>query len=232
MEAASPSINDVLDRFVATEGALDTGFREDVADLLRSYLDGYGHEMLSEPERELARARFDEDEETAAFCNQFGPEYILEGLPGFLGWFVIRKVMAVPEQTAAFRPVSAELAAWLVAEGIVEPGAADGAAALACSAASDLPVAEQLGSLLYVSAEELDHEAVLEYVDWETESSEISRIEPGRLWFRSELGEIGPVIVPPRAAEIAKLGWSVSALLFGRTEAGWYVLEMGNVYPS
>lgn len=232
MEAASPSINDVLDRFVAAEGALDTGLREDVADLLRSYLDGYGHEMLSEPEREIARTRFDEDEEAGAFCNLFGPEYILEGLPGFLGWFVIRKVMAGPELTAAFGPVSAELASWLVADGIVDPGAADGVAALAGSAASDLPAAEQLAELLYFSATDLDHDAVLEYAEWETERSEISRIEPGRLWFRSELGEIGPVIVPPRAAEIARIGWGVTALALGRTEAGWYVLEMGNVYPS
>jgi len=45
MEAAGPSIIDVLDRFVAAQGAFDTGFRENVVDLIPSYLEGYGHEM-------------------------------------------------------------------------------------------------------------------------------------------------------------------------------------------
>ncbi len=230
MRPGSPRISDVLERFLARPEA--TPDDEAVVDLLRSYLDGYGHQMLADEDAAFFHERYNEDEEASAFCNLFGPQYILEGLPEFLGWFVIRKVMAGPELTATFGPVAAELVRWLVEQGIVSAEAADGASELTREAAADLPAAEELGTLLYGSGTDVDHDAVLEYVDWESELAEISRIEPGKLWFRSELGEIGPVIVPKRATEIARLGWGLSAASFGRTEAGWYVLEMGNVYPS
>ena len=93
------------------------------------------------------------------------------------------------------------------------------------AAARDLPLAEELSTLLYDTGKGVDHDAVLEYVDWESELAEISRVEEGRLWLRSELGEIGPVIVAERASEIAKLGWQISAPGFGRTNAGWHILE-------
>lgn len=230
MNPASPSIEEVLARFLGRPGA--TGDDEAVVELLRSYLDGYGHQMLPDEEATSFFERYDEDEEAGAFCKLFGPAYILEGLPEFLSWFVIRKVAVGPELVAAFGPVADALVRWMVDEGIVSAEAADGAADLASAAARDLPAAEELSGLLYDSREPVGDEGVLEYVDWESELAEISRIEPGRLWFRSELGEIGPVIVPERATEIARLGWGVSAPGFGRTEAGWRILEMGNVYPS
>lgn len=230
MKPASPSIGDVLDRFLAHPET--TGEAESVVDLLRSYLDGYGYQMLPEEELAFFRERYDFDEEAGAFCNLFGPEYILEGLSEFLGWFVIRKVAAGPELTAAFGPVTDRLVAWLVEEGIVTVQAADGAKDLVTAAARDLPAAEELSALLYDSGRDVADADVLEYVDWETELAEISRVEPGKLWFRSELGEIGPVIVPERASELSRLGWGVSAPGFGRTQAGWHILEMGNVYPG
>lgn len=230
MKPASPSINDVLERFLSRTET--TGEDEGVVDLLRSYLDGYGHLMLSGKEAAFFQERYDQDEEAGAFCNLFGPGYVLEGLSEFLGWFVIRKVAAGPELTAAFGPVSDRLVAWMVEEGIVSADAADGAEELVTTAARDLPAAEELSGLLYDSGRDVNHDAVLEYVDWESKLGEISRIEPGRLWFRGELGEIGPVIVPERASELARIGWGVSAPSFGRTTDGWHILEMGNVYPS
>ena len=223
-------MDEVLARFLAE--ADPTGEAEGVVDLLRSYLDGYGHQMLSEEEAAFFHERYDEDPEEGAFCSLFVPEYILEGLPEFLGWFVIRKVMAGPELTAAFGPVTDRLAAWMVREEIVSVEAADGAAELTTAATRDLPAAEELSSLLYDSRKDVDNDAVLEYVDWETELAEISRIEPGKLWFKSELGEVGPVVVPKRATQIARPGWGVTALGFARTSDGWRVVEMGNVYPA
>lgn len=230
MKPASPSINDVLDRFVAEGSA--TGERENVVELYRSYLDGYGHDLLSAAERAFWQRRFDADEESGSFCNLFGSDRILEGLDGFLHWFVIRKVLGPPEAVPAAGPVCGDLTTWLVDKGYVDPRVADGAQELATAAARDLPLAEELSAVLYASGEEVDHDAVLGFADWETDVAEISRIEQGRLWFRSELGEIGPVLVPQRASEIARLGWGVSALAFGRTEVGWHILEMGNVYPA
>jgi hypothetical protein len=188
--------------------------------------------MLTTAERGFWQRRYDADEEAGSFCNLFGPDRILEGLDGFLHWFVIRKVLGPAETVAAAGPVCADLTTWLVDEGFVDPRVADGAQELTTAAARDLPLAEELSTLLYDTGRDVDHDAVLEYVDWESELAEISRVERGRLWFRCELGEIGPVIVPQRATEIARLGWGVSALAVGRTEAGWRILEMGNLYPS
>lgn len=213
MRPASPSIEDVLERFLAWSEAAEEEEEEEeaVVDLLRSYLDGYGHQMLSEDEAAFFHDRYDEDEEAGAFCRLFGPRYILEGLSEFLGWYVIRKVAVGPDLVAAFGPVMDRLVAWMLAEGYVSAEAADGATELATAAGHDLPAAEELSTLLYHSGKGVEDAAVLEYVDWEDELAEISRIEPGRLWFRSELGEIGPVLVPERATEIARLGWGVSA---------------------
>jgi hypothetical protein len=230
VKPTSPSINDVFDRFIAEGGG--AGDRGDIIELYRSYLDGYGEDLLRAAENEFWQRRYDLDEEEGSFCNLFGPDRILEGLEGFLSWFVIRKVLGPPEIIEASGPVCADLATWLVDEGYIDPRAADGALERTSAAARDLPLTEELSSQLHEAGKGVDHDAVLEYVDWETEVAEIVRIEQGRLWFRSELGEIGPVLVPHQAAEIARLGWGVSALAFGRTEAGWYILEMGNVYPS
>ena len=233
MKRASPSIGEVLERFLDRPGTRDDdGNMVAVVDLLRSYLDGYGHELLSDEEAAFFQERYEEDEEAGAFCNLFGPERILEGLSEFLGSYVIRKVAAGPELTMAFGPVTDDLVRWLVEEGVVPAEAADGAKELATAAAYDLPAAEELSTLLYDSGRDVDHDAVLEYLDWETELAEISRIEPGRLWFRSELGEIGPVIVPERATEVARLGWGVSAPGFGRTEAGWAHPRDGERLPE
>ena len=161
-------MDEVLARFLAE--ADPTGEAEGVVELLRAYLDGYGHQMLSEEEAAFFQERYDVDPEASAFCNLFGPEYILEGLPEFLGWFVIRKVMAGPELTAAFGPVTDGLVAWLVRERVVSEEAADGAAELTTAATRDLPAAEELSSLLYDSRKDVDNDAVLEYVDWEPSS--------------------------------------------------------------
>jgi len=230
VKQASPTINDVLDRFVAEGGGVRN--REGLVDVYRSYLDGYGHDLLTTAESEFWQRRYDLDEEAGSFCNLFGPDRILEGLEGFLGWFVIRKVLGPPETIEAAGPVCADLTTWLVEEGYIDPGAADGALERTSAATRDLPLAEELSALLYASGRDVDEDAVLEFADWENELAEIERIEPGRLWFRSELGEIGPVLVPERAAGVARLGWGISALSFGRTEAGWHILEMGNVYPG
>lgn len=102
---------------------------------------------------------------------------------------------------------------------------------LSAAAARDLPDADRLGELLYRPGAALGPEDIEEHVDWETELAQISRVEPGKLWFQSELGEIGPVKVPRAASELARVGWQVSALVFGRTKIGWFVTEVGNVYP-
>lgn len=34
------------------------------------------------------------------------------------------------------------------------------------------------------------------------------------------------------ASEEAEVGWKITALSFARTPIGWFIIEMGNVYPA
>lgn len=233
MHPADPTLNEVFDRFLARPS--EDGPRERsefVVDLFRSYLDGYGHDLLTEEQQAFWQRRYDEDEEKGSFCNLFGPPFLIEGLDPFLGWFVIRKVAMQREDIAVVGPVTLDLTDWLVEEGYVDDAVAEGAADLARDASEQLPRADRLAELLHWSGKSLKPEHILEHVDWETEEAVISRIETGMLWFRSELGEIGPVEVPQLASEDAEVGWKITALSFARTPIGWFILEMGNVYPA
>ncbi len=64
--------------------------------LLRHSLDSHGYISLSDPEAKRVNAAYDAGDEQA-FCHQFGPEKIPEHLSEFLGYFMVRKVMAGQE---------------------------------------------------------------------------------------------------------------------------------------
>lgn len=228
MKPADLSIAVVLDAY--REARPDDDDADLVTDLMTAYLDSYGHTMLGKAELAVWEERYNEAKE-GSFCNLFGPTYILEGLEEFLGWFVIRKVILPHDDVARIGPAAGAVVKWLVDCGSVPREVADGARELSAAATRDLPDADRLAELLYWLGEVSPAEDVQEYVDWENELAQISRVEPGKLWFRSELGEIGPVRAPQAATELARVGWQVSALAFGRTNIGWVVTEIGNVYP-
>jgi hypothetical protein len=234
---ADPSAFDVLERWCAAASpsgstGRSVAERDSISGLIESYLDSYAYEHLPKRDRTWWEERWNEDEEAAAFSRMFGPEWIVRSMEEFLGWFVIRKVMAPREDIARYGPLCAELLDWMRAEGVVAGSDVDTAMDRALRAGAELPSADELGDLLSSSGEGIDHGAILETRDWVDEIATIIRVEPGALWFRSELGEeVGPVRVPERATEIARLGWELSAARFGRASDGWYVLEMGGVYP-
>lgn len=145
---------------------------------------------------------------------------------------MIRKVLGGPEDAYRYGPLCVELATWMVDEGIVPAKAAEGALERARQATDELPLAEELGSLLYEAAEGLQAEPTGERREWLDEMAVIERAEPGALWLVSESGErIGPVRVPERAAEIARPGWKISAAGLLEAADGWHLVELGNVYP-
>lgn len=235
MDVARPTINEVLERFLAEQRTRlsPATFRryEDVVELLRHCLDGYAYQSLSGEERASWERRWREDEEGGSFCNTFGPGKIPENLGEFLGYFMVRKVVAGKDLLRAAGTVTKELASWLEAQGHITPEEAAAARARGAEAARDLPRAEELSEILYRATEGPPAGPILE--EWEDDYPTISRVEPGRIWFRGfdDDREVGPVVVPSRATELARVGWAVSALLLGRTRRGWRVLEFGNVYP-
>jgi hypothetical protein len=239
--AADPSAWDVLERWrklrsdPAGEDAplTDRTKRDFVADLIASHLDSYAYERLSTVDREWWEERWNDDEEAGAFSRLFGPEWIVTCMDDFLGWFVIRKVASSPSDNGVYASLCAELIEWMAMEGLTRGDEASPALDRAHRATEELPLAGELGELLYLSSETFEDEGVEATIDWIDEMATITRVEPGALWLRGESGEeVGPVRVPERAAEIARLGWQVSAASFGQAPDGWHLLEMGNVYPG
>ena len=96
---ADTTIEEVFDRFLTEQRTRlkDRTFANyrNIIGLLRNYLNGYAYSCLSESEGDLFDRYFNADDEThREFCQLFGPEKIPENLGGFLGDFMVRKVIA------------------------------------------------------------------------------------------------------------------------------------------
>lgn len=239
---AEPSIAKVLDEFLA-EQRLRLKSRtfsqyDSVIQLLRHCLDGYAHEGLSKPERALFDRSYNaEDADHREFCELFGPEKIPDQLAGFLGYFMIRKVMAGPDLLRAAGTVTTKLSTWLAARGYIDADAARDAAEQGAAASRDLPRADRAAKILYDAASRVEVDVGelpdSDYLDFDHFT--IARIEPGKLWLEvwedGEPEERGPIAVPKAATEILRPGWSISCAL-ARVRRAWRIVEMANVYPD
>ncbi|MHB8512465.1 MAG: hypothetical protein ACYDCC_09810 [Actinomycetota bacterium] len=233
MQVANPTISETLAGFLAEQEkrlAPSTFHKyQEVIELLKHSLDEYAHQGLSPAERAVWERRYEKNSAVGSFTNSFGPDKILENVGEFLGYFMVRKVWASKDLLKAAGTVTKKLAAWLLERGYATAEEATNAAGRGADAARDLPRADELGSIFRRLIDESPPERVIE--EWEETYPTISRIEPGKIWF-ADGQEVGPVAVPRRASDLAQVGWSVSALLLGRTRTGWRILEIGNVYPS
>ncbi len=233
MDESSRTIERVLGEFLEDQRARlsESTFRQyrEIIELLTICLDSYGHQSLDRAERKRFDAALQSD--PGAFSHLFGPGKILENYDEFLGYFLIRKVGYGGETLMrSAGTVTKKLAKWLVEKGYVERGAGEIAELGAVEARHDLPRAERLTQALFELTErvpgalvDLDSIADEDYVE---DHAEISRVEPGRLWFDDH----GPVAVPKAVSELAQEGWSVYVEL-GRTKKGWVLLGSGSVYP-
>lgn len=179
---------------------------EAVLDLLGSYLNGYAHESLSAPEA----ARFErsynaEGRDHREFCDLFGPDKIVESLDGFLGYFMVRKVIAGEDLLRAAGTVTKKLSKWLVEQGYFRPEIDAGAAAR-------------------------DDKDCLEF-----EHFTVTKLDPGRLWLAAwhdgAMRERGPNPAPESATRWLRSGWTISCSL-GRIRKSWHLLDVANVYPG
>lgn len=225
------TIENVLEEFLAEQDASlsPATFRKYASsvELLWMHLNGYGHSELSGAELRRFERAFEEGDEDA-FCHLFGPEKIVEQIPHFLYWFMLRKVFARESDLLAAATTSRKLVRWLVERGYAGGEAAELALEAAASARADLPAADKLSQVLHDHTGGMfgpeppkpDARIVEDYLT-------IERTEPGALWFE---GGLGPLRVPDEAAELAKPGWGLWAGL--ACEGGrWRLLEHGIVYP-
>jgi hypothetical protein len=226
------TIDQVLDAFLQDQrqrlSAHTMRNYEDIVELLRACLNGYAYESLDKADRK----RFDQAYEAGdqeAFCHLFGPEHILQNLAEFLGYFMLRKVMAGQELLRSAGTVTKKLATWLYEHGYVSDDEAQIAVDRGTDAARDPPRAERLANLLYDQSRAVPDfdPAALDQEDLVEDYLMIERIEPGALYFD---GGIGPLAVSEQASGLAEVGWGVNITLV-RITSTWWVAEVGNVYP-
>lgn len=148
----APSIDQVLEAFVDDQrqrlSPRTLANYEEVIDLLRHSLNGYGPNSLDEPDHRRWQQAYDAGDEDA-FCHLLGPEHILDHLGEFLGYFMVHKVIAGQELLRSAGTVTKKLARWLHQHGYASADTAQDAAEQGAQAARDLPRAERLASLLY-----------------------------------------------------------------------------------
>lgn len=230
--ATATTIDAAVDSFLAEQrkrlSAKTVRNYEDVVQLLRDSLNSYAYDSLDKADLQRWQAAFDAGDEEA-YCHLFGPDKIVEHLGGFLGWFMIRKVMASAELLRASGTVTKKLAAWLHDQGYVTAEQRDAAAERATEASRDLPSADRLASLLHDEMRKTPHFDVDDIPEehWIEDFLAIERVEPGKLWFKSG---IGPVRVSREASDLAQVGWGVNIVL-AQWRGHWAIVELGFVYP-
>lgn len=200
---------------------------EYVIELLRDCLNGYAYQSLSGFEKKRWEKAFNDGDEEA-FCKLFGPDKIVENYGEFLGYFMIRKVMAGQELLKASGTVTKKLAKWLGEQGLISSDDSADAVDRATEASVDLPKAEKLASLLYDQSR-LAPDFVPDDIadeDWVEDYLAIEKVEADAIWLE---GNVGPVRVP-NVGNLAQAGWSVNIVL-ARLNGEWHVVEVGNVYP-
>lgn len=232
-DIASPTIAEVLDAFLADqEGHLAprTFARyRDIVDLLRHSLDGYGPNALDDAEEVVFRRHYDAPGDAhREFCEVFGPAHILPHLGEFLGYFMVRKVIAGAETLRAAGTVTKKLATWLAVKGYVAARDAAEGATQGRRAARDLPAADALARALDALAEDDPDVDPAGGLDGHFT---VTRIEAGKLWLEELTGEVvGPIAVPDELGRQLRVGWTISGIV-SRRGRRWRFAEVWNVYP-
>lgn len=239
---AEPNITQVLEEFRAEQSArlAPSTLKKyaDVLELLQSYLNGYAYESLSAEESALFDRHFNaKGKEHREFCELFGPDKVVENLGMFLGYFMIRKVMAGEDFKRTAGTVSRKLSKWLAARGYLSEETGREAAAIGAAAARDLPRAERAARFLrdQVDRQGFDPSRIADKDYLEFDHFTIARMEPAKLWLEIQDGRklrsFGPIPVPASVAKLLREGWEVGCAL-GRIRGTWRIVEIGNVYPD
>jgi hypothetical protein len=226
------TIDEALNRFLDEqhERLAPRTFRNyaDVIGLLRDCLSGYGPNILPEADHDRWQRAYDDGDEDA-FCTLMSAGYIVDMLDEFLGYFMVRKVIAGQELLRAAGTVTKKLVRWLHDQGVADAATADHQIEQAAAAARDLPNAERLANALYelsLGTPIRDRDRAQRWIDGDLPLT-IIKVVPGELWFE---GDIGPLPVPRQIDQLAQEGWTVTAVLaYARNR--WWLVEVGNVYP-
>jgi hypothetical protein len=198
-------------------------------DLFEAYLDGYAYQYLDEKNaKRHERLCVEKDME---FSDIFGPQIIdTSMISEFLGDFMVRKVMCGKGSMRTVGTVMRQLMEWLHGKGYMGDEKREDAMETVDALKDDLPKVAELADLISDYAE---NALVGEHTRTVDGYFTVTRVEPGKLWFRDYLGggrEMGPVPVSKKISSLCEAGWTVS-LQLGKTGEGWRILQSGCVYP-
>lgn len=202
----------------------------DVVELLQHYLNDYAYALLDERDAErYERLRGVDGDTPREFCTIFGPEHILSHVGEFLGYFMIRKVMASRTLLRAAGTVTKQLAVWLAEQGYVDTEAAELAKERGAEAARELPKADELATRLQAFADEWADPDAADQIE---DHFRMTRVEPGKVWLAGLIDgrEHGPIQLPEEISRRCQVGWTVSGVI-GRVGMRWHLVEAWNVYP-
>jgi len=232
---AKPTIAEVLAQFVSDQHqrlAPKTFTKyQSIIELLEHSLNGYAYQSLSKGDAALFDRLYNaKGTERREFCEIFGPEHILPNMGEFLGYFMVRKVIAGKETLRAAGTVTKKLAAWLAEKGYAKADDAKEAAERGREAARDLPKADALASLLHEFAERQERGDEKDEIE---DHFTLTRVEAGKVWLDGMLDgrAVGPAEVPLEISRRCQVGWSISGVV-GRVGKRWWLVEAWNVYPG
>ena len=127
---AIATIDEALDEFLAAQKARlspSTYARyADIVSLLRDHLNGYAYQTLNRAEQRRWEQASEAGEGEDAYCAIFDPERIPGEIGSFLGYFMVRKVIAGAELLKAAGTVTKKLARWLHEHGYIDAETAAG----------------------------------------------------------------------------------------------------------
>jgi len=241
-KSVKPTIEKVLEEFLAEQmiklkPKTASGYR-DVIQLFKDCMNGYAYQSLSKAESALFEKHYNaEGQEHKEFCQLFGPDKIMENTGEFLGYFLIRKVMAGGDFKRLAGTVIKKLSKWLAEKAYISEEDAAMGEEEGVSAARDLPKAEKAGNILYESADHVgfdpDELDDADYHDFDHYT--IEKVESGKLWLEvyDESGKntVGPIAVPKGATALLQEGWDISCAI-ARIRGKWKIVEVANIYPQ
>jgi hypothetical protein len=219
-QTAYPTISQILSEFLAAQerrlsGKSFSRYRE-VVELLRTSLNNYAYQGLCGEDKQRFESLYNaQGEEHRDFCEIFGAEQIVPNLREFLGYFMVRKVIAGTELMRAAGTVTKVLSKWLAEKGYVGAAESRSGAQHGAAAARDLPAARALARSLMEFA---DRQPAVDDCQEEPEEDQflIAQIDNGRIWLeRMDGHRLGPFAVPPTLARSARSAGASRVWLVG-----------------
>ena len=213
-ELTNPTIRQALAAFLA-----DTRARVSASTALRYE---FGIELFEE-----CMDRYgilDDRDDPRSYCDAVGPDQIPGEVSEFFGWFLVRKVMAPPDELKACGTAVKQLATWLGERGYLEPAAARAMKSSAAHGARALARSQELLEAL--------EELAQVHADGKTEEGhfDMKRVDEDALIVSPMHGGQLRLVLPDWALELCEPGWAISGVL-GQRGDNWELIEIWNVYP-